>query len=255
MKRPALVALLLLAWLLPTGTAVAADPGAVVRTLESPFRAGAPQASAIHDFKADFSQESKIASLDRTQQGRGQVAIRFVRSDPGHPPLVQFRWDYSEPNHQVIVSDGRTMWVYQPENRQVIVSDIEAANRSDGSNPLTFLTGLGNLGRDFNIALANPERDAQGNWVLELTPRHPSPLIARLLLVVDRRAVDAFARTGTTGGYLPLHASQVFDGGGNSTLIEFSNIRLNRGLGDQDFHFTIPPGVEVVRPGDQKLDF
>jgi outer membrane lipoprotein carrier protein len=251
MKRHAVVALLLFSWLLPAA-ARAADLGEVVRTLESPFRSGAAKGAAIRDFAADFSQESKIASLDRTQQGGGRVAIRFVHRDPAQPPLVQFRWDYTQPNNQVIVSDGKTMWVYVPENRQVIESDIAAVDRTDGNDPLTFLTGLGDLGRDFTIALASPDRDAAGNWVLELTPRKPSPLVVRLRIVVDRRAVEAFSRSGNTGGYLPLRSSLVVDAGGNSTLIEFSHIRINRGLGDQDFRFTVPAGVEVVRPGGQQ---
>lgn len=251
MNRHAIMALILLVWLLPAA-ARAASLDEVVRTLESPFRAGASAATAIRDFKADFSQESKIASLDRTQQGRGKVAMRFVRKDPDQPPVVQFRWDYSEPNDQLIVSDGRTMWVYVPENRQVIESEVAEVKRSDGNDPLTFLTGLGNLGRDFTIAFATPDRDAEGNWVLELTPRKPSPLVARLQIVVDRRAVEAFSRGGNTGGYLPLHSSLVVDSGGNSTRIEFSDIRINQGLGDKDFRFTVPAGVEVVRPGMQQ---
>ena len=253
--KPRLLLLVLLAVLLPAVGARAADLQQVVRTLESPFRAGAPQQAAIRDFQADFAQESTIASLDRSQKGAGTVAMRFVRSDPAKPALVQFNWDYREPNRQVIVSDGKTMWVYVPENQQVVVSDLAAAQQGGNNNPLTFLSGLGDLGRDFNIAFATPDQDTDGNWVLELTPRHPSPLIVRLLIAVDGKAVATFVRGGTTGDILPLRASTVFDPAGNRTHIAFSHVRLNQGLGDKDFQFTPPAGVEVLHADGQKMGF
>ena len=255
MKRHALVFLLLALTVLPAGLARAAGLNDVIRTLQSPFQADAAPAAAIHDFTADFFQESKIASLDRTQRGRGQVEIRFVQRDSAHPPLVQFRWDYSEPTNQEIVSDGQTMWVYLPENRQVIQSDIGIVNRTGANDPLTFLSGLGNLSRDFSIGWAEPNRDQEGNWVLELTPLRASPLIARLLIVVDRRAVDAFTRSGTTDEYLPFLSTTVYDPSGNSTRIEFKDISINRNLGDLPFRFMIPAGVEVVRPSGQTMGF
>ena len=178
-----------------------------------------------------------------------------MQRDSAHPPLVQFRWDYTEPTNQEIVSDGQTMWVYLPENRQVIQSDIGAVNRTSADNPLTFLSGLGNLSRDFTIGWAEPNRDQEGNWVLELTPLRPSPLIARLLIVVDRRAVDAFTATGSTGEYLPFLSTTVFDPSGNSTRIEFNDISINQHLGDLPFKFMIPAGVEVVRPSGQTMGF
>lgn len=255
MKRTVLLLPLLVAALLfCAGTVGAAGLNEVINTLESPFQASAPKAMAIYDFQGDFFQESNIASLERTQRGRGRVAVRFVPRQ-GHPPLAQFRWEYFEPTDQEIVSDGRTMWVYLPENRQVIQSDIDIVNGTDANDPLTFLTGLGNLSRDFSIGWAPENRDREGNWVLEMTPRRASPLIARMLIVVDHRAVDAFTRGGTTGGYLPLLSSTVFDPGGNSTLIKFSDIRINRGLSDADFRFIMPAGVDVVRPSGQGMGF
>ncbi|NIQ96491.1 MAG: outer membrane lipoprotein carrier protein LolA, partial [Desulfuromonadales bacterium] len=87
-----------------------------------------------------FTQESSIASLDRTQQGGGRVTLRFEQQGGGQVPLVKFRWEYEHPTRQEIVSDGRTMWVYIPENNQVIESDISEVSRARAQDPLTFLT-------------------------------------------------------------------------------------------------------------------
>ncbi len=234
----------------------------VIRALETPFQSDAVRergtpTSAIVDFEAEFFQESRIASLDRVQRGRGQVWFKFDRQLSERVPQARFRWEYREPTAQEIVSDGKTLWVYLPENSQVIESDIEFATREAPDNPVTFLTGLGNLSRDFTIRWASPNRDAAGNYVLELQPRRPSQLISKLQIVVDRDAVlkfDAKLRPeprAATGDVFPILSSMVVDPNGNSTIIEFSGIRVNRGLSDSFFQFIRPAGVEVVRPAEQ----
>lgn len=258
MKRVALLALALA--LLLAGPATAAKKEAiglddVIKALEVPFKAATlknrPEA-AIHDVQADFFQESTLASLDRVQRGRGRVAIKFAPSQEGNRvPRVQFRWEYEQPTTQEIVSDGRTLWVYLPENRQVIQSDIELASRNRPGDPVTFLTGLGNLSRDFYITWASPNQDVAGNFVLELRPIRVSAMIQRLLVVVDRDAI----RPGARGDVFPILSTTVFDPSGNSTLIEFSDARVNRGLPDSQFRFILPAGVEVVRPTGQEMGF
>jgi outer membrane lipoprotein carrier protein len=69
-----------------------------------------------------------------------------------------------------------------------------------------------------------------------------------LLIVVDQRAVQAFAKQGRSGTYFPILASTAVDPNHNTTRIEFSNAQVNRGPADSVFSFTPPPGVEVVSP-------
>lgn len=234
----------ILALLVP-GMALAANVGLndVIRALEGPFQ----REGAVRDVRADFFQESRIAALDRTQRGRGTVAFRFEPGDGRKAPVTMFNWQYDEPNRQEIVSDGRTMWVYLPENRQVIESDISLVGRADEANPVTFLSGLGNLSRDFTIMWASPNTDSEGNFVLELRPKRVSQLIRNLLIVVDRDAALAQAN-GSAEVFFPILSSTVTDPSDNRTIIEFRNIRVNRGLSPLDFRFIQPPGVEVVRP-------
>lgn len=240
--------------LLLASTPVLAKNGApglsqVVKALETPFQSGAG-GEEIVDFQADFFQQSRLSSLDRVQRGRGQVAVKFDRSRPGRVPVARFRWDYNQPSEQEIVSDGKTMWVYLPENRQVIQSDIETVAQSRPDDPVTFLTGLGNLSRDFQATWASPNRDPDGNWILELKPRRPSPLIQRLLVVVDKDAVSGKGRD-----VFPILSTNVIDPSGNSTIIEFSNVKVNRGIPDSRFSFIRPAGVEVIRPTGREMGF
>ncbi len=299
----------------------------VIQALETPFQARTPAGQRIQDYQADFFQESRIASLDRLQRARGEVSVRFDYRR-SQVPLVMFQWEYQEPTTQEIISDGKTLWVYLPENNQVIQSDIEMVSKAGESDPMTFLTGLGQLSRDFLISWAEPNQDVEGNYVLDLRPRRTTALINRMVIVVDRYALDEpstepspktpsatpsgrssrssrgggvfptepdagepvaskpnsffdddfdpnqpitddraaappadtfFADTGRSSSYLserrragglvfPILSTTVYDPSGNRTTIEFSDLRINRGIPESEFRFIQPAGVEVVRP-------
>lgn len=256
MKKTVVLGLTLLA-LLPALVSARSDTevdlSELIKTLETPFKVDAvrkkkPGQSAIIDFRADFLQESLIASLDRAQRGKGEVSVKFDRTESEGVPRTRFRWEYREPNNQEIVSNGKTMWVYLPENSQVIISDLDFSSPSRPNDPVTFLTGLGNLSRDFIISRASPAQDAEENYILELEPRRPSPMIQRMLIVVDRNAVRQAGADSRP--VFPMLSTTVYDPNGNSTSIEFKNVRVNIGLPDSFFQFTPPDGVEVLRSAD-----
>ena len=283
-KRGLLTALCLAICLAVTvPSALAVTLGDVIDTLETPFQPGTAAEYRISDYSADFSQESRIASLDRRQQAKGRVEVAFdYRPERSGEtvPTVKFLWQYDTPTIQKIISNGKTMWVYLPENSQVILSDIDQIKQADQNDPMAFLTGLGNLSRDFAIGWAEPGQDVDGNYVLEMTPRRSSSLISRLLIVVDRYAVDSYLKRGKQQPFadpaiappprdnyasgekpslpgddqdhaalwFPILSTAVHDPNGNSTIIEFNNLRLNNGIADTTFDFSIPDGVQIIRP-------
>ncbi len=254
----------------------------VINTLETPFKTDTAKELRIYDYSADFFQESRIASLDRLQRARGRVSVAFNYGRPQTVPQVKFRWEYDQPTRQEIVSDGKTLWVYLPENNQVIQSDIEMVNQARENDPMTFLTGLGNISRDFMISWASPNTDIDGNYILNLTPRKTSALFNRMVIVVDRYAVDVYQKRqqadddpapsmpapvssgrgdfsfpGYEGGpndiWFPIMSTTVYDPNGNSTIIEFSGLRVNSGLSSMTFDFLLPGGVQVVRPTGKEM--
>jgi outer membrane lipoprotein carrier protein len=274
----------------------------VINTLEEPFSSSTAEERRINSYSADFFQQSKIASLNRLQRANGRVEVAFDYDDNGYRetvPTAKFRWQYDQPTTQEIVSDGETMWVYLPENNQVIQSNVEMVNKANQNDPMTFLTGLGNLSRDFTISWAMPNQDIDGNYVLELSPIRISSLINKLIIVVDRYAVEAYQNRGKDtdpvpdpmippappappaapaktddffkipGGdvpfpemagspndiWFPILSTTVYDPNGNSTIIEFSNLRVNFGISDMTFDFIIPAGVQVVRPTGKEMGF
>ena len=142
------------------------------------------------------------------------------------------RWDYTVPN-QKLISDGHTLWYYQPEEKQVLVSDISKMIKE--KTPLAFLAGEGNLGRDFTLLNLNESASQkEDHYMVELAPKEPLVSLTKLVLTVDKKT------------YTVLQ-TDVFDGLGNVTRTRFTDIKTNGGLSNSLFHFTIPPGVDVLK--------
>lgn len=231
----------------------------VVAAIQTPFRAETAKDRQIRDYRADFVQEAQIASLGRVQRAAGKVVVRFdgLHDDTG--PKVRFRWEYEQPTVQQFISDGETVWMYLPENNQVLLTEASSLSRDRENDPMTFLTGLGNLTRDFQIEWGEPKQNEAGHYSIILQPRHTSSLLARLIMLVDREAVEAFLRQteGKTPDRLlfPVLATTVVDLNGNRSEFAFENIQVNPGARDELFVFEIPEGVDVVHPGQDGFGF
>lgn len=223
----------------------------VISALEIPFQGQTKKSEQIQDFSAEFFQKSHIASIDRTQSGQGMVRFKFISSDALNSPLAKFRWEYRQPSVQEIISDGQKLWVYLPENRQVIESDISQVNDQQGENPVTFLSGLGNLSQNFLITWGSPQTVETGGYLLQLEPRKESQLIQQIEVVVSEAAVNNWLKQHRSGGIFPILSTLVTDPSGNRTAIEFRDVRVNQNLADQIFSFEPPEGVELVDPGGQ----
>jgi outer membrane lipoprotein carrier protein len=177
----------------------------------------------IRELKADFHQSAFNRTLSQTLEAKGTLYLR----KPG-----KLRWEYTTPTPQEIVSDGKQLWVYTPELKQVNVS---AAPQALAGPAGTFLQGLGQVREQFHVRFLNPAQpaDADGLVVLDLTPKQPEPLLARLVLAVDPRS------------WL-VKKAVLYDELGNTVTVRFGEVAVNPNLPDRLFVFTPPPGVTVV---------
>lgn len=225
----------------------------VITALETPFKGETAETERIGDFKAEFTQESHVASINRTQQGAGRVYFRFIPGAGDDEAIAQFRWDYRKPDIQEIISDGRKMWVYLPDNKQVIESDISGLSEQQGENPVTFLSGLGNISKDFQINWGAEKSDQDGNFLLQLIPHQESQLIQQMEVIVNREAVSEWLKSHKTGHIFPILATLVTDQQGNRTFIQFDQIEVNNRLKTDQFIFDKPDDVELVRPEEMSF--
>lgn len=201
--------ILLLAALAPWGAGAdaSADARAAGR-LEAAIR-------GITSLRAEFSQtvtDAKGAEIDRAE---GVVTL----AKPG-----RFRWEYRVPD-QLIVSDGTTVWLYDAELSQVT---IRPAADSLAGSPALLLSGQSDLEAEYVIADGG---DADGfNW-FRLTPK-----------VTDGDFREL--RVGLAGS--ELKRMVLVDRLGQTTRLEFERIERNPPVDAGAFHFTPPPGVDVV---------
>lgn len=235
MKRHLILFVLLLVSACP---AWGADKPAALKDVVAALEKGY---ASLRDVQADFTQKTVIPSVKREQRGSGEVLLKRPS-----PSTSMFRFNYTKPRQQII-SDGKQVWFYLPESKQVMVSPVTTMFKGDNSIALSYLTGLGSVSRDFTIAFAKEQRDAAGNYHLDLTPKNPSPLLSRLRLTVSAEAVERFAREGTVKNIFPIVASIIYDAGGNETRIDYSRARVNKGIDNSRFAFKIPEGVEVIK--------
>jgi outer membrane lipoprotein carrier protein len=198
--------------------------------------------ASLQDVQADFVQKAVIAGISREQKGSGELLLKKPAS-----ATAMFRFNYTTPKQQII-SNGKQVWFYLPENRQVMVSNIADMFKGGNSIALNYLTGLGHVSRDFNISFAQEPQDKHGDYQLELLPKSPSAVLAKLQLTVSAAAVENFLRDGSVQDVFPIVASVIHDAGGNQTRIDYSRVRVNKGLANSRFSFKVPQGVEVIKP-------
>ncbi len=196
--------------------------------------------ASMDDLQADFSQRTYVATLKREEKGSGALSLKKRGG------TAMFHFNYVRPKQQVI-SNGKSVWFYLPENRQVILTDVAKLLSGGNGMALSYLTGFGKLDADFDIRLLSGTPDKKGNYLLELVPKKSNPSVSKLHLFVSAAAVEKSRSADNAEAFFPITASILFDQIGNRTTIEYSRIRVNKGVASDKFTFKAPAGVEVIK--------
>lgn len=200
-------------------------------TLTAGAQGSAPEIAAalqakydrIKDFSADFVQQYESGVLKRKITERGKVQVK----KPG-----KMRWDYTQPEKKVFVSDGSTIYLWVPADNQVTRSRVP--RQDEATTAVLFLVGKGNLTRDFNVSFA--ANAPEGTHALRLDPKLPERDYDWLRIVVDRTSLQIRELTAA-------------DRQGGQSMFQFSNFRENAGVADSTFAFKIPKGADVIDAG------
>jgi chaperone LolA len=92
----------------------------------------------MSDFSSDFVQISKDV-LNRKQEAAGHLYLKRAR---------MARWEYTNPEEQLFVSNGKTVYFYVPADKQVNKEGVK--DTFDDRMPLMFLLGRSNLRNEFS---------------------------------------------------------------------------------------------------------
>jgi outer membrane lipoprotein carrier protein len=199
-----------------TATAVTAPslsvPAAVgmdgVQAIEAHYR-------DLADLTARVVQKNFLKSVEKTQKFEGTLAIKR----PG-----KLRLEYT--NGQLIMIDGAEAWFYSKKSEQAIrrtFKDFEQANI-----PVAFLLGAGAIRQDFAVSM--PEADKPR--MLDLVPKKAGAAMRKLRLYSDE--------TGRITRMI------VYDRSGNTSDVQFFDVREGVGLDDAQFRFKAPKGTEII---------
>jgi outer membrane lipoprotein carrier protein len=193
-------------------------PDAVARDLQRKY-------DRVADFSADFVHSYRGGILKQQATERGTLLVK----KPG-----KMRWEYTAPEKKLFVSDGHKIYSYIPQDRQVVVGTMPKDEHAP--TPALFLTGKGDLTRDFTAAFDKVPEAAPGSLVLKLIPKRREPEYESLTLAVDPNT-------------LSLRMLITVDTQGGRSAFTFSNLKENVGVADNQFVFKMPRNVEVVTDG------
>ena len=187
----------------------------------------AAHADAVDTLRA-FTRDVKTGSASFTQTVTSPDGARkktssgsFEFSRPN-----RFRFAYSKPFEQLIVSDGSKVWLHDIDLNQVSVRLLDQAL---GGTPAALLAG-GALDKDFELA-AQPSKDGL-DWV-QATPRTKDGSVTQL-------------RVGFRGK--DLAALEIVDAFGQRSQLLFTAVQQGLALPAERFRFVPPPGVDVIGP-------
>ncbi|HVG20638.1 MAG TPA: outer membrane lipoprotein chaperone LolA [Blastocatellia bacterium] len=193
------------------------DLGAIIDGLQRKY-------SRMRGLEANFVQVYQGAN-GQTARESGRLLLKR----PG-----KARWEYSEPERKLFVSDGRNIFFYVAGERQATQTTVRQS--ADPQIPFLFLLGRGNLRRDFSrIEVAANENPAgAGNVVLRLVPRRAPEEFKQLLVEVSPSSFE-------------VQRMVIFERNGARMDFLLSNVRENFLAPDSQFQFTPPPGVVVKK--------
>lgn len=179
--------------------------------------------ASLKDLKIDFSQSTVFQSLGTSNRREIKGEGTFYLKRPN-----MMRWDYTEPEKQHIISDGKKIWIYLEEDRQVMVEP--ATSVLDKRLLSWFFMGTRAIKDEFNVTLKERGEDIE----LALTPKILQPNLKSMYIWLKKK------------NYQIIKVSTI-DLYGNTTTIVFTKILFNPGLPVSLFRFSPPKGVEVIK--------
>ena len=167
----------------------------------------------IKDMKGAFTQKNTIKDLKQTDTYKGEFFIR--------QPL-RMKWLYTGKAAQDIYIGNNIVMIYKKGDKQAYKGKFD--KETYGQTPVALLSGFGNIRQEFNIS-------GRGNSLL-LTPKKNLGSITSISITVSD---DDF----------PIRSFTIQDGASNVIEIALRDVKINTGLKDSIFEFSLPKGVNV----------
>jgi outer membrane lipoprotein carrier protein len=217
----------------------AATPEARAETLQNLYR-------GLTSLTFDFSQVTSSGGRERTGSGNGVFyKAPAPRSGTGSSERLTkeisiMRWNYTEPDRQIIINDGENLSIYTEKDRQLIKTP---ASELESDITFAIFAGTRALLDDFEARDADSSTtmhssvDSYLRTVL-LVPREPHNQIKTVQVWFDEKGI--------------IHHLRIEDHFAATTDLHFDNIELNglppydREQADLIISLQVPPDTEII---------
>ncbi len=176
--------------------------------------------NTVRDFRAGFRHVYTSGALREKEIEAGDVTVK--------KPNRMF-WKYTTPDKKTFVANGAELITYFPSPSDPQCSINPLPSGDDISIGILFLAGRGDLTRDFTGSV--PAAQKPDTWQIDLTPKKPQDDFVSLSVIVNRT-------TKALRGFITIDSEH------NVSDFEFTNLKENVGLSDQEFAFRPPRGVK-----------
>jgi len=190
----------------------------MTKTLASPTSDLQNLLGQFHAMRANFSQTLYMDPKTKPRKASGKMAVKRPQ---------QFRWETTNPNHQILIANQDTLWIYDVDLEQAIKQKL---NKQQSDSPAVFLSGdLSNLPQRYEIKeIIDKIKDAK---TFELKAKSPEDMFQTIRLRF--RSNKLRVMTVVTR----IEQRSVFN---------FDQVKLNQPLSTKLFQFKPPRGVEVI---------
>jgi outer membrane lipoprotein carrier protein len=202
------------------------SPAAIAERLQSRY-------DKIRSLSFNFIQNTSGDMTGRPRRGSGRAA--FVKLEG----KSYMRWDYTDPDKQVLVSDGELFSMYFAKLQQMIVTPADAL---DADLTYSFFTGKGLLKKDFHIQVADedfPSESTDEFKVIKLIPKTAQSQVQDIHIWVTTASL--------------IRRINIRDHFGTITVLNLSDIKVDSLIGKDSqelltfFSFVPPEGTEIIR--------
>ena len=170
----------------------------------------------IKTFQAGFIQTLYDANKKLIQKSKGLVYIQKPS---------KFRWDYRKPFQQLILSNSKDLWIYDVEMEQATVKPVDDVL---DSAPAVLLGSNKPINQTFNLTDRGTREGLA--WV-ELQPKEKESDFNRIIVGLDKGKVKIM---------------ELSDNFGQTTQIQFNQVKTNMDLKPSLFDFIPPKGVDII---------
>ena len=188
------------------------------------------QLSAIQNITADFQQTTKLTNARTPAKSNTGKPINqhMNQSFSGVMKVARpgkFYWETLQPAKQLIVTTGKSVWIYDPDLEQAVKQDLDD---QVANTPALLLSGNA---QEIMKAYDVSQPDAKKTYY-SLKPKNTEGAFERLLISFGKNNAPTL---------MILEDSM-----GQTTTINFKNVKVNTKLDQSIFNFTPPQGTDII---------